>query len=272
MGKGWSQALKAARERLGLSRARLADLASLSAETVRAYETGRRSATAQTLTAILDALKVEARTRNVILTGAGFAVPDTLFPPDQVPNYFFTVEEAAEEVERCRWPACVVNDVMELVAANQLVQRLWGVDLNSELTGSLERNLLGVASDPRFAEKVANWDEAVGTAIGVLKGHHFEPDARPQDSSAYFSEMMKRFLEGDPRYVRRFLDLWEVTPARAPKSRWSYPIVWEEPGLGTLRFQVQVSTCSEPDGLAFNDWIPLDAATWQALETLTARR
>ncbi len=267
----WSTKLREARKAVRLSQRALAERAGVSPSTVKAYELGLRNPSRVYLTAILDSLKVEARTRNAILTGAGFAVPDTLFPPDRAPKYFFTVEEAAEEVEKCRWPACVLNDVMELVAANQLVQRLWGVDLNNEFTGPLERNLLGVASDPRFAEKVANWDEAVGTAIGILKGHHFGPETRPEGSSAYFSEVMKRFLEGDPRYVRRFLELWEVTPAREPKSRWSYPIIFNEPGLGTLHFQVQVSTCSEPDGLAFNDWIPLDAATWEALGAIAQR-
>ncbi len=117
----WSTKLRDARKAVRLSQRVLAERAGVSPSTVKAYELGLRNPSREYLTAILDTLKVEARTRNEILTGAGFAVPDTLFPPDQEPNYFFTVEEAAEEVERCRWPACVVNDVMELVAANQLV-------------------------------------------------------------------------------------------------------------------------------------------------------
>jgi hypothetical protein len=82
---------------------------------------------------------------------------------------------------------------------------------------------------------------------------------------------MQRFSQGDPTYVGRFLQQWEATAPRDPKIRWSYPIVWREPDLGTLRFQVLVSACNEPEGLAFNDWIPLDAATWQALEALARR-
>ncbi len=83
---------------------------------------------------------------------------------------------------------------------------------------------------------------------------------------------MRHFLEGNPKYMARFLALWETTPARSPKSRWWYPIVLEEPGVGTLSFRVLVSTASEPDGLAFNDWVPLDAATWSGLEMIRRRR
>ena len=160
---------------------------------------------------------------------------------------------------------------MEILAANKVAQTLWGVDLDREYTGPLERNLLSVASDPRFAEKVTNWEEAVAVGVSILKGHHFGPETQPEGSSAYFSAVMEHFLAGDPKYVRRFLRVWEETPARSPKARWSYPIVWEEPGVGTLHFHIFVSTCSEPDGLAFNDWIPLDAATWERLEAITQR-
>jgi len=79
-------------------------------------------------------------------------------------------------------------------------------------------------------------------------------------------------MEGDPKYVARFLQLWETAPsAWDKKARWTYPVVWDEPGIGILRFESIASPANDPDGLAFNDWIPLDAATWQGLEQLKAR-
>jgi transcriptional regulator with XRE-family HTH domain len=268
----WSQILKAARERLGLSRAELALRASLSTETVRAYETGRRRATIQSLPLILDALKLERRERNQALVSAGFAPDGALLGPARAPGYNFTLEEAALEVEQYSWPSVVLNDVMEVVVANRVTQRLWGIDLDREFSDPLDRNLLSVASDPRFAPKVLNWDEAVAHAVSVLKGHHLGPETRPEGSSPYFATVMKRFMAGDPTYVRRFLKVWEDTPPRDPKIRWSYPIVWDEPDVGVLRFHVLVSSCNEPEGLAFNDWIPLDAETWRGLEKIRILR
>ncbi|MFQ5473135.1 MAG: hypothetical protein ACE5FA_09660, partial [Dehalococcoidia bacterium] len=214
---------------------------------------------------ILTALKIEIGTRNRILTGAGFVVAATLFPPEVSPDYFYTIEQAAEEIELSPWPACVVNDMMDVVAANRLAQTLWNIDFDRDLTGHGERNFLSVASDPRFAGKVSNWDEAVGFAVAVLKAHGLE---EPEESDGYFASVMRHFLEGDPRYVARFLNVWQNTEAHDPKCRWYYPVVWEEPELGRLQFRVVVSTASEPDGLAFNDWMPLDAPTWEALERL----
>ena len=55
----WQESLRHSRERQALSRAELARLASLSVETIRAYESGRRKPTLKSLTAILDALKLD---------------------------------------------------------------------------------------------------------------------------------------------------------------------------------------------------------------------
>ncbi len=189
----------------------------------------------------------------------------TRFPPEVTPDYFYTIEQAAEEIELSPWPACVMNDMMDVVAANRLAQTLWDIDFERELTGPGEHNLLSVASNPRFGGKIANWDEAVRTPVSILKAHGL---AEPEESDGYFASVMQHFFEGDPTYVARFLNVWQNTPARDAKCRWHFPIVWEEPELGRLQFRVVVSTASEPDGLAFNDWMPLDARTWEALERL----
>jgi hypothetical protein len=46
-----------------------------------------------------------------------------------------------------------------------------------------------------------------------------------------------------------------------PKCRWSFPIIWRD-DLGEMRFLNVINTASEPDGLAFNDWVPVDANAW----------
>lgn len=264
----WSLDLRRIREKLGLTRAGAARLAGVSAETIKAYESGRRKPSREMLEAVLDALNVQVIERNRIVTGAGYVAGATLFPPEVEPDYFFTVEQAAAEIERSPWPACVVNDMMDVLAANRIAQTLWDIDFDSELTGLGERNLLSVASTPRFAERVPNWDEAVAVAVGIMKAKGV---GEPEQSSGYFGAVVQNFLSGDPQYVARFLNVWQNTPPQKAKCRWDYPIVWEEPGLGRLTFRVVVNTCSEPDGLSFNDWMPMDAATWEALERLRSK-
>ncbi len=266
----WSHHLRSAREELGLSRPAAAELASVSAETIKGYELGRRKPSRELLEQIITALGIEQAERNSILTGAGFVGTATLFPPEVAPDYYFTRDQVAEEIERAPWPACVVNDRMDVVAANRLVLTLWDVDFERELTGPGERNLLSIASTPHFVERVENWEEAVGVAVAILKGHHTHRGgvSEPEDSSGYFASVLQHFLDGDPKYVARFLTVWQDTPAREAKCHWDFPVVWRDEDHGTLRFRVAISVASEPDGLMFNDWIPLDAATWEALERL----
>ena len=271
MPENWSHWLLNAREGAGLSRAELARRASLSPETIRAYEQGRRHPTAESLKAVLEALRLERGERNRILEAVGFAADGLRLMPHNL-DLFFTLEEAREEIERYAWPAHVNNEMMEVLAANSVAQRLWGVDLAREFTGPVERNMLSVVSSPRFASQVKNWDEAVSAAIAVMKGHHRGPETQPEGSSAYYTAVMKRFMEGRPSLVQRFFELWDVTPPRTPKVRWNFRVDWEDPEAGLMRFQVFVSAGNERDGLGFLDWIPLDAATWQALEALRSKR
>jgi hypothetical protein len=162
----------------------------------------------------------------------------------------------------------VVNTLMEVLNANRLCQKLWGIDLRYEYRQPVERNLLSVASTPRFADRVLNWDEAVASGVGVVKDH-FEKE--PEGTSPYYVAVMRHFQAGDPKYIKRFLDVWERTPAHPSKVAWTYKVVWDEPGIGVMRFLSLVNVGSEPDGFGWNDWIPIDSESWSRLEALKAR-
>lgn len=269
---GWHEELRTARKVLGLSRAGVATRVSLSAEAVRNYETGRRHPSRENLIAILNALQVEQAERNRILIAARYAPEGPPMAAGVTSGYVFTIEEAAHQIEEYSWPSMIINEAFEVVAANGVAQRLWGINLFRDFPTPIDRNLISVATDPRFAPKVKNWDEAVATAAAILKGHHRGAETLPEGSGAYFAEVMRRFFARDPQYVARFLRVWEETPPRTPKVRWSWPVVWEEPDIGTMRFKVLVSSCSEPDALAFNDWIPLDAVSWEVLSRVVSSR
>jgi hypothetical protein len=54
--------------------------------------------------------------------------------------------------------------------------------------------------------------------------------------------------------------------------RWNYPVTWREPGFDDIQFLGIVTTASEPDALSFNDWIPIDAASYATMERVIGAR
>jgi transcriptional regulator with XRE-family HTH domain len=265
----WREDLRAYRERVRLSRDQLARISGVSEDTIKAYESGRRHPTQTRLTKILDALKVEREERAALLHGAGFAMDGR---PVAVPaSEMYSAEDAAAAVDRYRWPAFVVDLYLSVVAANPAAQRLWGVDLSREFLDPLDRNLLSIATNPRFADRCVNWDEAVGLVIAAWKTSDFGTESL-DNPTPFLAQLLERFMSGDPKYVMRLGDLWAKAPdVWTQKMRWSYPVVWNEPGIGVLRFECLASTASELAGLSFNDWIPIDCGTWQRLDELEAR-
>lgn len=266
----WPVLLRDARREIRMPRRLLAERAGVSVQTVKSYELGLRRPSRSLLSAILDVLEVDRRLRNEILIGAGFAPDGERLGPRNT-DYMFTLAEAGSLINELPWPAHVNSELMEVLAANSAVQRLWGIDLRHEFTSPIERNLMNFATDPRFADRVKNWEAVTAVAIGALKGHHRGPVPMPEAATAYFSAVMERVFGGDPGYVRRLLDLWDRVPPRTPKVRWFYPVTWDHPVAGEMNFQVSVAVADEPGGLAFHDWIPVDAATWTKLDVVLGR-
>jgi transcriptional regulator with XRE-family HTH domain len=268
MQEEWRGRLRNARTKLGLSQAELAEAAGVSPATMRAYETGRRKPRREHLESLMDALQLDRGWRNDMLVATGFAPEGTAKRPDDIDSWMFTHEEADAEIARYPWPAFVLTERAQVVAANPLAQLVWGVDMEREYPDPLERNLLAVASDPRFADRCVNWDEAVAVIVATFKGYHRQPES-VDEPSPYFAAVLNRFLAGDPKYVGRFLKLWQEAPeSQTTKIRWTYPVVWHIDGIGDMRFRGVTSAANESDGLSFNDWMPVDAASWEALERL----
>lgn len=268
----WQSRLRATRERLGVSREELARRSGVPAHTLRRWEDGTRNPRHGSLRAVLDALDCPNAEANAILAELGAPPVRTNFPADRFPNYFFSVPELQDFVEQAPWPEFVINDNIEIVAANSAAQALWIANFGYELehrTGP-QMNLLSVANDYRFTERVLNWEECVAILAGVLKGR--PNDAHTLDEpDPYFSLVLGEFAKGDPAFLSRMIEIFAATPARDPKVRWSYPVAWRDEDFGDMRFMSIVGTASEPDGLSFNDWIPQDADTWQVLERVKSR-
>lgn len=265
----WSQMLRQVRKSLRLSRAKLAERAGVSVETVKAYELGTRHPSRSLLTAILNATKVERVRRDEILVAAGFAPDSAEMGADRYPNYYFALAEAQDHVDEMPWPAFVMNEYTEVMVANRLVEKLWGVGVK-DYPDQTDRNIIRFASDPRFGDRLVNWDDMMRVGVAVFKGHHRGGETLDQPSS-YFDRILEDFIRGDPSYVGRLARLWAETPPNTPKNRWTYRVVWNEPGIGVMSFLATVTTCNESQGHAFNDWVPVDAQTWECLEALRRR-
>ncbi len=257
-----------------MTRAELAALSGVPVETIRRWEDGSRNPTLARLLRVLDALDCPSAEANAVLEGAGFPTQRTLFPTDRFPNYFYTVEELQTVVEEVPWPEFVLNDNIEIVAANLLAQALWGIDLAEERRRRKPQqlNLLSVASGPEFISHVVNWDESVATLVSVIKGIGARHPHTLDQADPYFNEVLAEFAKGDPGFLSRLLEIFVRTPGREPKCRWTYPVHWRDNEAGEMRFISVVNTASEPDALAFNDWIPIDAASWEVLAKVKSRK
>lgn len=263
----WSDLVQAARKNLRLSRAALARLSGVSPQTVKAYELGLRQPSRNMLAAILNALKLERGLRDDILQMAGFASIGAEIGPAVQEGFAFSVPEAATYIETLPWPTFVLDDLMQVVAANAMMRKLWDVNMERDYPDLAGRNMLLFATRPKFADRVLNWEDLVSYGIAVYKGHHLGKETI-ETPSKYFANILEAMIQDDARYVTRFFALWPKVPPHPAKVRWGYPVVWGEEDGPQIRFQAIVTTCNEPKGLAFNDWVPVDAESWRCLEEM----
>ncbi|MBI2724032.1 MAG: helix-turn-helix transcriptional regulator [Chloroflexi bacterium] len=272
MAEPWRKRLRAVRKELKLSQQQVAERAGLSVWALRGYENGRRNPSRRTLITLAKALQAPTVEMNRMLVEAGFAAEETRFPEPQFPSYFFTLDELPAAVERAPWPEWVSSERMEVLAANQAMQAVWDIDFEEERSRRTraEMSVLSVASDHRFADRVMNWTDVVTVMARVVKGI---PEGREEidDPTPYMNAVLAAFTRNDPAFLPRLIEIWQKAEPMAAKARWDYPIIWCDPEFGEMRFHAFVTTCSEPNGWAFNDWHPVDAATWSILEQVKAR-
>jgi transcriptional regulator with XRE-family HTH domain len=267
----WRARVQSARKRLGLTQDEVAERAGLSKETVRAYEGGRRLPVERAgFVRLLEALEVSRIEANAILDELGFApIREYPIPVDRA--VWYGLDQVQALVDACPWPSFAVNDLIEVVSANAAFEALFGVDIASEFPDPSMRSLLALATTPRFADRIANWDEAVGVVVAVWKGH-FTREVSLDDPTPQLSKILDSVAGGDPTYLRRILTLWTDGKTLPAARRWFYPIVWRDDELGLVHFQAIVQAGDDPETMiSFNDWIPTDAATWSALGVMIAR-
>ena len=267
--KTWNRLLAEARKSVGLTQAELAGKCGLSIDTVKAYEVGRRRPRAAALNRLLTALNVDWRSRNNVLISGAFS-PGPLWPGGRSSaERYLTVEEASELVALRAWPALVLNEKLEVLATNDAGFRILEISPD-RLSDPIGRSLLTIVMERQIGQRLVNWDDAVSAMIALFKAHMDRAESIAEPSS-YFSAVLARVYEGDAGHVRRFLDLWEVTPGFYPqKVAWTYPMTWDIPEIGEIRLRGFVNSVNDVLCLDIDDWIPVDPESFKRLDRLLA--
>ena len=269
--KTWNRLLADARRSIGLTQAELAAKGGISEDTVKAYEVGRRRPSPAALDRLFMVLNVDWRSRNDILTSGEFS-PGPLWPGGRTnAERYLTVEEASEEVALRPWPSLVLNEKLEVLATNEAGYRIMEID-PERLSDPLKRSLLTIVTEPQMSQRLVNWDDAVAAMIALFKAHMDRAESL-DEPSAYFSAVLARIYEGDAGLVRRFLDLWEVTPGFYPqKVTWTYPVSFDFPDVGRINLRGFVNSVNDVHCLDIDDWIPVDSESFRHLDRLLGRR
>lgn len=264
----WRDLLRDARKRLNLTQAQLARLAGISTEALRAYESGRRIPRRQQIEAIFVPLRLPDETANDIREALGFARRRSRFVDQFETGYYFYGDELAAHTALQPWPEFVVNDAMEVDAVNSACEAIWGIDFARERATRTraQMNLLAVASDHHFADRLVNWDEVIGLMASIVKAM----TAGERGENPYFREVLDEFSRGDPSFLKGLLAAFATAEPPQPKVRWTYRVHWRMEPHGEMNFLAIVCVANEPDALAFNSWIPVDAESWRVLEAVKA--
>lgn len=254
----WSDLLRTAREKLGMSREDLAEATFVSRWTIKAYEAGLRGPSRDTLNAILEGLGLDQAEANAIRHSAGFTADVSLD------------RDLLDRIEEVPWPQCWLNAETTL-ANNATLRKLVEYDKWKDMPGfSLRNQVVGVADlafDGLICRHIANWEEIMARVICQWKGM---TRTSPTSTPAWMKFIVDRLTRHDRVKLWKFLDLWEKTPSQPPKKRDSYPVVWEDAQFGQVRLIVLENLVDEWLGVYCKDLIPADSKASQFLEAIRA--
>ena len=250
----------------GLSQEEVARRASVSATSVRAYESGARHPRRETLRSLIVAMGIPGDEAAELLFSAGYAAQ-----PDETAYFRYgsrTLAEIRTEVEGRPWPAYVTNQATEMVATNAVFERLAAIDLNSEYQGVTERSLIEAIANERFASRLVNWDEVVGFMIGLIKA---DPRGTPggENPLPWLAGPIERLAARRPELIRRFVGLYDGVQPVPHRLRNYFPLRWRIEDETVLDFACTISLCDLTTELHLTEWIPASAACWMALAALS---
>jgi hypothetical protein len=231
---------------------------------MKAYESGDRHPSRETLQAIIVGLGLPLEEANRVLAGAGYAIDMRYIINERYEPR--PVEWFAAEVERYSWPVFVTNQSSAMLASNRVGRRLLGIPLNDKLPQP-KWSFLARASDPAYAARVDNWDEVMSFMLGILKGEQrYEGNLERMPPPVI--EPFQQFLSGDPAYITRMLRLWESASPVPITTRMSGHVRWRAESGELLSFTGTMHVADLWQELAWLDWIPEDEITWTLLRQM----
>ncbi len=257
----WQATLRERRHALGLSQRELSVRSGLSLGAVKAYETGARTPSRASLTALVDALQLPREDANRVYAGAGYAIDwYTLLEG----RYVFDLHVAAEQLEGVDWPAFITNQACDIVVANKTFHRLMNV-IDERDRAAL--NLFSAGALEQFARRIDNYDELIMFMMGLAKG---DP-RRPQDlqrPAPWLQQAAESVMAGDPELAQRYMRLWSEAQPVPHRTTHQFRVNWRYEASQALRFVGMLTVADIWSELSRNDWIPADAQTWHGLEAL----
>ncbi|MGD9889794.1 MAG: helix-turn-helix domain-containing protein [Dehalococcoidia bacterium] len=264
----WSDLLKQARRRQGITQVELARRSRVSKDIIASYEQGRREPTSETLGAILGAMNLRRDEADAILTDAGL---DRTPPPrlKVMAKRGRPLDAIQAEIDSYPWPSLVTNERYEVIAWNPPATKVAEMDFATELPLQEQRNLMRISAMPHYAEgRVVNWDEIVSFLLAYYKHNNMSIE-QPDEDSRYFETLIAD-LATNPAYSNAFprmMRLWpEVQPWQEGR-RPVFPAVWRVNDDTELRFSCILGAWSEFNATWSFDWFPADAQTWDWLGT-----
>jgi len=264
----WRLNLRSWRNREGLTQAEVAGRSGLSVASIRAYEAGARRPSATALQSMIDAIGIPREEANRLLASAGYSVD--LYSVynwgyDQTP-----LQAMAAEADSLPWPAHVTNQAFDVLHANRAFQAIMEIDLVYQYTEHGARNLIAGIVDKEFAARMANWDEVVGFMAGLAKSDPRWQSTGLENPPPWLQGAMRRFLEGDPALIQRFLSVWAVAKPIPHRLRQRFRLQWLYKGERLMTFTGVLALGNIADELHWNEWAPADAETWAILNEITA--
>jgi transcriptional regulator with XRE-family HTH domain len=261
--------IRAERLRADLTQQQLAIRAGVSPETIRKYEAGARMPSRDRLLRLLESMQVPRSRSGAVLSAAGYAPQPEEPRHSPYADHAFSLAAAGTAIETSPWPRVILDETLELVAANQAARALLNLDPGFESAGQVRarRNLVTVLTDPAVSRHVANFDACLPAVVAALKAA-IERVLQPADAAAFADEILAECTSWDPSSARRLLRVWEVTAPARSASGAGFEVVWRGEDDLQLRFLASTSPIDGSNGYIYADLHPADAASHANLERL----
>lgn len=272
----WNELLRAARERVGMTRGQLAARTQgVSESAIYSYERGRRNPAREALLELSRAMEMDSVTTNQILAGAGHDPEPSDWSrfvtgqPTRVNRQRWqrrgesrTWAQMHAAIEEHNWPCLIVSGSCEVMCGNTAVETLTGIDFNALPDGGVERNLLAFLTQHSLRERILDWAAVArqllpGTLSPFVNGAGQGPNAE------YFHRVIRTVRQRDPAVLHELLRLWDEIEDQDPRARFLVPIRWLTDEGEQLLFNVLISPWNVIDPAWAVDWHPADAATWR---------